>query len=582
MKIENANVLLTGFKILSHAFINGSEQQKLIALDANNKLTLVDTTIEDITQYPRISMERWGGNIVNVISQGFNEKLVPVVITVKKDESPGFLNYLGNFEDENANLIFESDSTPMLIANPKDLNPLLVYSKGKFLHFGQITHENFTIVKTIEMENIPFGIHTSNYIDVSGNRNADLIFDLRGKNKLVSIFQIEHSNEELGFDLKELQVIAPKPDTIGPILFTELLSKSSPDMLFISKENGTFYLNVHRNNSFDNKQQESSNDIEALKRFYDNHISNTAFETTPSIKFDLKVVLEQEIPRLEDENGAPSGIFLADLSRNGKKDVFIIVNKISGEGSSILMLEYDPVNRIFVKNKAFADSQKDNLDFITAMTIFDNTVTGVEQLLINTSTYHISTNHISTDHISTDHISTPANSSVKLIDLKENLTKSSINILTLSKNSQDVESFIPGSSFILLYENEEKFIKTNLSFQSSFPSLQTHRAFIGLGQTHLFINNLSLKAPLLNNEQNKYDTVTFLVPNTFAIFTFSKMKWNLQSFFSKRYYRKTFIAVSVILFVFIAIYFILSIQDKCRYKSIMNNDKSVRRVLNAL
>ncbi|KAM0681688.1 hypothetical protein GINT2_000202 [Glugoides intestinalis] len=566
MKIENANVLLTGFKILSHAFINGSEQQKLIALDANNKLTLVDTTIEDITQYPRISMERWGGNIVNVISQGFNEKLVPVVITVKKDESPGFLNYLGNFEDENANLIFESDSTPMLIANPKDLNPLLVYSKGKFLHFGQITHENFTIVKTIEMENIPFGIHTSNYIDVSGNRNADLIFDLRGKNKLVSIFQIEPSNEELGFNLKELQVIAPKPDTIGPILFTELLSKSSPDMLFISKENGTFYLNVHRNNSFDNKQQKPGKKIDALKRFYDNHISTTAFETTPSIKFDLKNVLDQEIPRLEDENGAPSGIFLADLSGNGKKDVFIIVNRKIKPKSSILMLEYDPVNRIFVKNKAFADSQKDNLDFITAMTIFDNTVTGVEQLLINTST---------------DHISTPANSSVKLIDLKENLTKSSINILALSKNSQDVESFIPGSSFILLYENEEKFIKTNLSFQSSFPSLQTHRAFIGLGQTHLFINNLSLKAPLLNNEKNKYDTVTFLVPNTFAIFTFSKMKWNIQSFFSKRYYRKTFIAVSVILFVFIAIYFILSIQDKRRYKIFMNND-SVRRVLNAL
>lgn len=575
MKFENIEVLASGFKILAHAFTKEIDHQKLITINQKNQLVLLDTGAVDKTKYQTIENNNFSNGVINVISQGFTEKAVPILVTTKADgQSEKFSNHLGSFEEGDVKHIFDSDSTPMLISSPIDTKPVLVFSNNGALCFGKIVKTNnqntINVFQTAEIDRIPKGVHTSDFLDLTGNRRADLVLHIRGENaNQVSIVEIKPSTENTDkFNLNELQVV-DLPKDIGPIIFTEVSSKTRADMVFVSHENGRYFLNLYKNVSFEDEPVDLLKDIEALKRFYEEKNPTKVYDKKAHVQFDLTAHLGSYTPVLKDENGVPAGIFFADLTGKGRKSIFLIANDPNSSTkmpkSRIIMLEYNTKNSNFDIQESFEEKLQ-ILDHIKSITVFDNKDSGVEHLLLNTC----KTSGGSIDEYE-----------LKLAVQKQEFERVGITILSRLNLKNDEVSFILGTSFILIYENEEEIIKSNLSFQSSYPSLQKHRAFEGLGSTNLFINNLCLWIPNADEKKCKVDSPTYLVPNTFAVLTFDGNGWKIQSFFSNRFFRQTFVSLLIILLIFVMIYAFLCIQDKKKYKIVMKHD-SMKRVFDTL
>lgn len=565
MKLSDTKVLLTGFRIISHAFIKETEDQKFIALDDSNDLRLVDTKSSNTEDFPRLDTKEFGDRIVNVISQAFNNKNGTIIFTVKTNK--GFSNHFGDFNSKKHHQIFDSDSTPMLVADPVTLEPLLIYTHNKMLHIGKIKNEKYEGVKSMPFDHLPKGIHTSDFIDLTNDMKAELILHVKEQDKNgILISKLAAKDKE--YDIEKIQYVG-LPETTGPILFTEMVDPLSTDMIFVSKEGNTFFLNLYKNLSLENKAMPSLKDFDKVEKFYlENKTSEVFNQSSPrNIKFNLTQALNGAEPVIRAENDVPCGIFLADISGKGVKDVFLLSKKIDGT-VNINVFKYTDSNPESLTFELDKDLTESFLAFknVDALTVFEGENSSIENLLISTVNHNLPSREYT----------------LSMIEIDQKLEKNGINLLpTVYINEDKTQPFIPGTSFLMVYENQDKVRKVNLSSQSSFPSLQRHKCLVGLNGTNLFINNLLLKVPSPNLEKNQYNPSTFLVPNTSAIFTHRDKEWKIQCFFSKRYYMMTFISVFVVLVIFSTIYMILSVQDKKRYKSVMDRD-SMRRIFNAL
>lgn len=582
MKFESIKVLLDGYRLLSHAFTTDDEHQKLIALDKGSNIVLIEMLESpNNAEVKRINTKGLGERIVNVISQGFNSKPFPILVTVKKEDVPeGFDTYLCDFESEDipSTPVFTSNSTPMIITNPENLKPLILFTSNDELVYGEIRNESeFARLGSFRPSRVPTGVHTSSYADVTGNMDADLVLHTKkdGKNAIL-ILQLTFVTSPGGSGpfkpvFKEVQTIEIDGDEIGPIILAEMTSKTRPDMLFISMKNNEYFLNLYENISGADEPEDALKDLQQLKGFYREARNPRVY--APKIEYPLKDALTDAKTGVRrkiilSEGGVPRGMFLADLSGKGIKSVYIIADEMTAQRNSpsnsvIQMVEFDRAEEKFSIKADSSEWENDQkLGFVVGLTVFDCEDKGIEQLMINA---------ISPDD---------GAYSFKLVSLSHGLEMTGIYLLPLNV-ADGQTNFIPGTCFVLVYENEEKIVKTSLSLQSSYPSLQRHKVFVGLDQTNLFINHFTLKVPGADESKNQYDALAFLVPNTFAVFTYDQKEWSIQSFFTNRYYNQTLISLFVILFVFIIIYVILSIQDKKKYKTVMNRD-SMRRVFNAL
>ncbi|ELA42825.1 uncharacterized protein VICG_00140 [Vittaforma corneae ATCC 50505] len=588
MRLENVGVkvLLEGYRLFSHAFTTDDEHQKLIALDRNNNIALIETSeSQKAAEVKKINTKELGERIVNIISQGFNSKPFPILVTVKRDDMPTvFDNYLCDFESEDipSTPVFTSNSTPMIITNPKNLKPVILFTNGSKLVYGEIQNESeFVELGSLKPSSVPIGVHTSSYLDVTSDMNADLVLHTKkdGKNAIL-ILQLKFTTslddkKSFKFEFEEIQTMEIDEDEIGPIMFTEMASKTRPDMLFISRKGNEYTLNLYKNISYKDEPDNALKDLQRLKEFYREAENLEVYHNASKIVYPLKEILADTKSNVQSrkiilsEDGIPRGMFLYDPFGKGIKSVYIVTDEIDAQknkpaNSIIQVIEFDRAEGRFnfkIDNPEWENDQK--LGFVVGLTVFDCEDKGIEQLMVNT---------ISVDG--------DGSYSFKLINSDHNLEMTGIYLLPLSIADSQT-NFIPGACFVLVYENEEKIIKTSLSFQSSYPSLQRHKVFVGLEQTNLFINHFTLKVPGSDENKNQYDAPTFLVPNTFAVFTFDQRDWNIQSFFTNRYYNQTVVSLFVVLFAFIIIYVVLSIQDKKKYKTVMNRD-SMRRVFNAL
>lgn len=562
MKLSDTKVLLTGFRIISHAFIKDTENQKIIAFDKSNNIRLVDPKSSNTDSFPKLTTSSFGDRIINVISQSFGNEDKSIVFTEKTDRD--FKNYFGDFNSEKYKHLFNSDSTPMLISDPNTLEPLLVFTHNNSLHIGKINDGQYSEINNVKLNHLPKGIHTSDFIDLTNNMEAELVLHVKDRNKngiLLSKLTTE-------YEIEQIQYIT-LPESTGPILFTEMGDSASTDMVFISKENNTFFLNLYKNLSLENKNIPLLRDFEDLEKFYLNNATEKTFDPSSpkNIKFNLTQTLNGALPVISNDKDVPCGIFLADISGKGVKDVFILSKK-ADKSIIINVFKYDNSNTespTFVLDKELTDSLS-GFSNVDALTVLDGDNSAIENLLIST----VSSNLPHPEY------------TLSILEIDHKSEENGINLLPIVDiKDKGTHAFIPGTSFLMVYENQDKIRKVNLSSQSSFPSLQRHKCFVGLGGTNLFINNLLLKVPSPKLENSQYNPSTFLVPNTFAIFTYDHKEWKIECFFSRRYYKMTSMAVLAVLIIFSTIYVILSIQDKKRYRSVMDRD-SMRRIFNAL
>lgn len=551
--------VLNGLKPLAYGFNHDLEAQTIIAIDNQNSVKMVDLfsskNIKSASEHNLFKNKK----IVNVTSQMFDDENTILITT--SSGSNRYSNFFFKSNLEQSSIMFESDSTPIIIANPDSLEPLIVYSLGGALFYGFIEEHKFKNVKFEGLnENVPKGIHTSSFIDVTGNMHSELLLHTKDKDKnYISIYQVDESLKLTRIESVEL------PSKIGPVLFSEFYSRISSDMIYISQEGTDFYINIHKNISIESEVNYASVDIEKFGKKKVEKVG-TVFALPMKQKISEILGTEDYIPILENEDKSPSGIFLVDLLGRGIKDIFLTLKNTKNNTYKVVALSFDSSTPKFIMNDKCNLDSNISYEYIHSVSVCDYNNSGTLNLMI---TARDNSNYPGQDYITVPYEFDGADQ------------ETGITFLTLVSSSKKRRFYVPGSVVTMLYENEEKLCKTSLSPQTSFLSMQPYKVFVGLGATNLFINWAIIKVPSYNNDINRKDAVSFLVPNTFAVFTLQNKNWRVQSFFSKLFFNITVYSLGAIVVIFMTIFIILSIQEKRKYKMVMSKD-STRMIFNAL
>jgi len=574
MKIEVARVLMAaGLRLLSHVLTRDDESKKLIAIDSSMNLVLLEAPLKsnDGPKIPTLDL----GKVVNVISQGFTNASHEVLITAEKS---GILTtYLADFTDSTPRKIFTSTSTPMVITNPVTLKPLIIYSDANTMRCGEITESKvFSELGTFTPSRLPVGIHTSSYIDITGNMNPNLVLhtiDEVNKNVVILILDLVielDDNKNYTFNHTEIDRIDLGVHNIGPVMFSEMTSPINPDMQFISEVNGVFQLNLYQNNSLNLDPTKHLSNIQELKEIFNKQPSAAKVFNTKPITMNLSDAFPGRKVVIHNKDGTNFyGMFMSDTLGSGIKDTYIVTEStINGDGmQSIHRILFDRESMAFSIDQEFEGSKSNfgEMKSIVGMTMFDMNDSGIPEMILN---------------ITSEEEKNETQLRLLAASFSGDSEISNISLLPLNA-TEPQRNFIPGASFLVIYENDTKIARTNTSHQSSYLSLQGHSSSVGLNSTNLFINSLSMKVPCNNKTHATFDSQSFIVPNTFTVLTFNQKEWFIQCFFTNIYYMQTVIALAIILISFVVIYILLSIQDKKKYKTVMSRD-SMRKVFNAL
>ena len=546
--------ILNGLKPATYALTNDFEEQGLIAYN-DTEIKLLDLFSEH-NKEPKV-FEFKSEKIANIISQHFEDKDDSFLLTTTNKNST-FTTYLCDFKLKEKTELFKSISTPMIIAHPLTLKPLIVFAYENKLKFCEIDKDGHKIESFDNVLRLPSGIHSSSFIDVTGDMHSELVLHTKEDNKnFIDIYKLTSPSK-----LEKVKSIDLQDGEIGPILFSEITNSLAPDMVYVSSENGHFYLNLWKNVSIDHLSNDFPKNLKDFKERISSAPSNEIFNKN-IIKLDLADALSDYKPVFQNKDGLPSGIFLADLSGNGVKDVFLTVEAPDKSLQKVIAFVFDHEEKTFKPHETCNINQSPGFGYIHSVSVCDYNDSGSQNLII--TAYETGTDTL---------VSIP-------YEFESVSQEPGISFLTLVALPNKKKFYIPGTVIAMLYENEEKFCKTSLSPQTSFMSLQPLKVFVGLGPTNLFIDWATIKVPSYDEKINRKDAISFLVPNTFSVFTLHGENWRVQSFFSKLYFNITVYALVAIVIVFMTIFVILSIQEKRKYKRVMNKD-SARIVFNAL
>lgn len=589
MKLNTVLNTLSGLKPLTYAHSNDLEGQRMIAYDGSKELHLIDLFPEHAKNLEKFTFnpENKDEKIVNVISQSFKGASNTFLLTATADGTI-FNNYLLDFDIKISGSVhqpkFSSTSTPMIVPDPSTLEPSIIYSDNEQLKIGifesgqefkihdlkyhkkiisatgQITYQQVPIPR------VPKGIHTSSFLDLTGNMHSDLALhtkdDIKSYIDIMKLLPDYVLREESSIEL---------PLVTGPILFSEFTSKLATDMIFVSNKNGKFVLNLYPNISMNQRENEISKEILKFKEEIEKFEPTSIFGKPITLDLDealKKMKHDGFIPILSNDGKSPSGIFLADLAGKGFKDVFITIYNSTvkpHDNYRVVSFQFDPTTQKFAISEEYKPESSISGKSIHSVSVCDYNNSGKQNLIVTTSPKESDLN----EYVSI------------LYEDDLAMQQTGINFMSLVAKSKNQNFYIPGTVVAMVYENEENIIKTTLSSQTSFSSLQPIKSFIGLGPTNLFINWATIRVPSYDAKINTKDAISFLVPNTFAVFTLKDGHWRIQSFFSKMFFRVTASVLVVILLVFMTIFILLSVQEKRKYKLVMSKD-STRTVFNAL
>lgn len=534
------NTLIGNFRMYTHLYTESMNTNYIAGVyeDSNSQkdyITAVEADGDKFTEngiFAKIQVPE-NMKVVNIISQRFTSKEFEVLVTTVK-KGGIYTNYLIDLADNESVFepLFESSSTPILIADPDDLSPLLVFGvdkkgpmKAVAASLHQIQKNKFDTNMTNEYKYVISGIglrgvHTSAFLALHKNMHAVLalhVKNLEGTRNSIIFYNIVDNQVLASADL---------PAKIGPVIFSELVDGIGSDMIYVSEENGKYFLNIHKNIIFTAEEEKEFRKEQNFKKFLDEKDNETEDIFEESIKLDLTEFSSFGTPVLSTADHIPSGIF---LSNSGKKQINLIFEE--NHKFTLRTFEFNFYNSDY--QLVLSENQLlDHNEGITSISFTEIDNNNQECILINTS-----------------------DNSLKLEKVTKNEDKNMyLNLLAMESSNQ---SYIPGTTFCIIYENNTKLVKGSLGPQTSYPSLQRHK-FFGISSTKFFINFVLLKAPTKSKKTGFYNAISVIIPNTFSTFTFNGERWFRRSYFLDLQCGKTAIGVLIVLIAMPTIYHFLS------------------------
>lgn len=526
--------LVENLRIMAHVFSPTPTNRALIgvkSLERDEVLYVYEWRDNDFWESEILRKKSNEEIFVNVISQKFTKSdCHELLVTTKNVNKNTFNNYFfslekGSWAEHPYNkMMFESTTTPIIISDVEDRQPLVVYGDGNNIKFGKIrNHNTFDDIQTVPNIRIK-DIHFSTFLSLNLDFNSYLAlhtFDQQNNNKM-NFYSIDKNYEII------LKNSINLPKSIGPVLFSEISSTSRPDMIFLSKEDGKNFINLYCNVS------DTDDEIkEYAKTFIPAKTKDILF--SKPIKFDLSQLNIKDVVIENNVNGIniPGGIFIADTTSSKDKEIYILDEK-----RQIKVLQFDKNTKKFKINSEITDSLKEYSN-VESVSLSDLISTGVDYFLINVR--DLKDKLIANFH-----------------PIDRELKNSFLALMSMGAIKNNYQSyFIPGTTYFIIYDSKKSFIKTGHVKSYGYPSLQMNKNIVGLGLTNLLINKIIITLPHKNESQSVYIVSSTIFPNTYSTFTNLGKKWSIKCYFIGLYYYRAIYGVVILFIVFFIIYILL-------------------------
>lgn len=341
--------------------------------------------------------------------------------------------------------------------------------------------------------------HSSGFIDIDGDMKAELVLvtERNGK-RFLTIMDDVNGNKEVRMKIKI-------PDQIGPIGFGDFNASGAFDIVFVSKESDSYYLNLllNKRTSFANKEKRGKKFLKYTDhtKYTEDPFTITDHDYYHKIPLDMFGDLKPKM-KADDRtlNGLPTGLLVADITVNSYPDIVLLMEDSSGK-TYIRILEnkfYNvDENQTFVPLKIYPS----DMDDIFSVSIADIKKTGRECLVVN----RIHSGEYSIGNI------------------ESNISKDSykIHATTLRPGTKRgfYQSSVPGVSY-KYYIEENDFVRIGHQMsQFSHLSFQTQTAFFGLGYTNFLVDKFFLSGPSRSSFNKVYLLHSKVIPNSELVLT---------------------------------------------------------------
>lgn len=310
-------------------------------------------------------------------------------------------------------------------------------------------------------------MHTSAFIDVTGNLLADLVLETQTKDgRYLEV--LENKN---GVFQKASR--CRLPENIGPLAFSDFNGSGLIDVAFVSKEGGKDYLNVLFNTG------------KSVERFTGDSARRISLE---SIKPGYEAVLRN------NDFDMPAGIFVSDVFCNSVPQIVLMMKSRNSNSVFHLLMENTGKGSFKPNKKIFAALPRRN---IVSMCLVDVINGGAESPVVNyyeNGKYHLSLYRNSFPIARKYHL--------KVLTYDCNTSKESFG------------SVLPGVSYRYRHmETPEKSISFQMP-QSSFPHLQHPFVFLGLGTMPHLVEFEGVGIPFYNRVGRVFTIYQKIIPNS--------------------------------------------------------------------
>lgn len=412
-------------------------------------------------------------------SMGFRHKHSRKICTVIPADynSSGNTSYLLVSREgdmyENA-LLFKSVESVVQLEKTRAVPMLLSYRDSRPALLFQTTTRSYVLKfekNTTRWMAVPVDfpalhtMHTSAFIDLTGNMLADLALDTtRSDGRYLEVFK------NTGTDLLKAEE-RRLPDAIGPLCFADFNGSGLVDVAFVSTESGNEYLNIFFNDG------------------------PTGFAGGTTSKIDLSNLLAGHKAVITSENfDMPSGIFISDIFSRGVPQIVVAMRSTTSGTTRYLLMKNFGDARFVADTTAFSGVPPLKM---ASATLVDISNRGAEGLLLN---YY-------------------ENGSYRL-DFYNNMVADSntyhVRVLTHDGNApkDSYGSALPGVSYqYRSIENNKKYIGFQLA-QSSFPHLQHPFVFLGLGTFPYLIEFDGIGLPFYERKGKVFRLGRKIIPNS--------------------------------------------------------------------
>lgn len=543
--VQSAFKILSNFVLYEYSAIETPATMAFLGIDGEGRIKLIEpskygTKIGKTQEIESTSP----GEVFNVITQKFHGLHLNYLVCKKDGES--FNNTLHDVNRGTTLDIGSSQAAPFIVSDPTTCAPLIAIPNNNQLGFFSVEDNKLIDHPDYKINGVISPSHTSAFIDLTGNLMPDLALNMISEgNNYLSIHSFNTNTREV------VQRI-PLPESIGPTLFFDFRKKLCYDLVYISIVNNQPLLNIHLNANVPDTEDMAKNPLE----YFNGVAPSFIYKETPDYSFNLLSKING-MPVLTNAHGAPTGLYLADIDTNGTATIFITM---SVENRQVVRcLVFDPSTEAIEVSKYDQYLEKHN--DVISVTATDLNDRGKIDLVIN-----------------------KIEDGVPLL-LYERIPSPDSNChLSLKSLTKldNLDSYIPGVTYVVHYENSKCWRKSSQMSSTAYPSFQGKESYIGLGPTNFFLNLIIAKTNVVSGIASVYKISENIIPNTSVVLLLNKDKWSMQTFLLYSKYATVACCLAAFLIINIVFLIYMAIKD-CRMDTKMEIDnKRLRPLFSAL